>query len=122
MLDHINIGVADLAASRAFYEQALESLGIVFVMEHQAGVGFGRSGQPQFWISDRGRSGPIHIAFAAPDRATVDRFHRAAVAAGGTDNGLPGVRARYHPNYYGAFVLDPDGNNIEAVTHRPPAA
>ena len=122
ILDHINIGVADLEQSRAFYERALAPLGVAVVMEHQAGVGFGRAGRPQFWISDRGRSGPIHGAFCAPDRATVDRFHDEAVAAGGRDNGVPGVRPQYHPAYYGAFVLDPDGNNVEAVSHQPPPA
>ena len=120
MIDHINVGVADLAASRAFYERALAPLGITVVMQHQAGIGFGRGGRPQFWISDRHRSGPLHIAFEAPDRATVDRFYAEAVAAGGHANGPPGVRAHYHPGYYGAFVLDPDGNNIESVTHQPP--
>ena len=72
-----------------------------------------------FWISDRGRGVPVHVAFTSPDRATVDAFHRAALSAGGRDNGLPGLRSLYHPSYYGAFVLDPDGNNIEAVVHTP---
>lgn len=119
MLDHINIGVADLAASRAFYERALAPLGYEPLMEGPWGVGFGRDGKPDFWISDRPAAGPLHIAFAAPDRATVDAFHREALAAGGPDNGPPGLRPQYHPSYYGAFVLDPDGNNVEAVTHRP---
>ncbi len=119
MLDHINIGVSNLEVSRSFYERALAPLGIAFVMTNQAGIGFGRGGKPTFWISDRGRSGPVHIAFTSPDRATVDRFHREAVAAGGRDNGTPGIRPQYHPEYYGAFVLDPDGNNVEAVTHVP---
>jgi catechol 2,3-dioxygenase-like lactoylglutathione lyase family enzyme len=119
MIDHINIGVSDLVASRVFYEAALEPLGIEYVMQNAAGVGFGRGGRPVFWISDRGPGGPVHIAFTSPDRATVDVFHRAALAAGGRDNGAPGVRSLYHPTYYGAFVLDPDGNNIEAVVHAP---
>jgi len=118
MIDHINIGVADLAASRAFYLRALEPLGYVPIMDMPYGVGFGRDGKPDFWISDRPLSAPLHVAFASPDRATVDAFHRAAVDAGGRDNGAPGLRA-YHPSYYGAFVLDPEGNNVEAVTHRP---
>ncbi len=119
MIDHINIGVSDLEASRAFYERALAPLGIAFVMTNIAGVGFGRGGMPRFWISDRGTSGPVHVAFTSPDRATVDLFHREAVAAGGRDNGSPGLRTQYHPGYYSAFVLDPDGHNIEAVTHVP---
>lgn len=119
MIDHINIGVSDLDASRRFYEAALAPLGIEYVMTGVAGVGFGRDGRPVFWISDRGAGGPIHVAFTSPDRATVDRFHRAALEAGGRDNGAPGTRPEYHASYYGAFVLDPDGNNIEAVAHRP---
>lgn len=117
MIDHINIGVGDLAVSRTFYERALAPLGIAPVMEHHAGVGFGRNGRPQFWISPRGRCGPVHIALASPDREGVDRFFEEALAAGGRDNGAPGPRPEYHPGYYGAFVLDPDGHNIEAVIH-----
>ena len=121
MLDHISLGTSDLARSRAFYEAALAPLGIGVVMEFgDFACGMGSQGKPYFWITSRERSGPLHVAFAAPDRATVDAFHAAALAAGGTDNGAPGVREHYHPSYYGAFVLDPDGNNIEAVCHRPP--
>ncbi len=84
------------------------------------GAGLGRDGKPDFLVSEGGRTTPhLHIAFAAPDRATVDRFYAAAIAAGGRDNGPPGIRAHYHPNYYGAFVFDPDGHNIEACCHRP---
>ena len=119
MIDHLNIGVSDVAASRAFYERALAPLGYSVVMERPEGVAFGKDGKPDFWVSDRSVSGPMHIAFASPDRATVDAFHREAVAAGGQDNGPPGLRPRYHPAYYGAFAVDPDGNNVEAVTHRP---
>lgn len=119
MIDHLNIGVGEVAASRAFYERALAPLGYVVVMEMAYGVGFGREGKPDFWISDRPTPAPIHVAFASPDRATVEAFHREALAAGGRDNGAPGLRPEYHPSYYGAFVLDPDGNNAEAVTHRP---
>ena len=120
MIDHVNIGVADLAASRAVYERALAPLGYVAIMERPYGIGFGREGKPDFWISsDRPVSGPLHVALASPDRATVDAFHREAVAAGGGDNGPPGLRPHYHPSYYGAFVLDPDGNNVEAVAHAP---
>jgi catechol 2,3-dioxygenase-like lactoylglutathione lyase family enzyme len=121
MIDHIGVGVSDLPASRAFYERALAPLGIGVVAEVPGAAGFGRDGKPTFWIgaSEGATSGPIHIAFTAADRATVDAFHREALAAGGRDNGAPGIREIYHPNYYGAFVLDPDGNNAEAVTHRP---
>ena len=119
--DHVGIEVADFAASRAFYERALEPLGIGVVMEWGEGfVGFGVPGRPSFWIRQaRGTtSGPVHLAFHATDRQRVHAFHAAALAAGGTDNGPPGLR-EYHPNYYGAFVLDPDGNNVEAVCHTP---
>lgn len=127
MIDHIGFGVSDLALSRAFYAAALAPLGIAVVMEVTAAetgseghVGFGAAGKPFFWIgSSRAPAGGLHVAFTAPDRATVDRFHQAALAAGGRDNGAPGIRAHYHPNYYGAFALDPDGNNVEAVCHRP---
>ncbi|MEZ0291544.1 MAG: VOC family protein [Solirubrobacteraceae bacterium] len=118
MIDHLNIGVADLAAARAFYVPALAPLGYAVILDREWGVGLGQDGKPDFWISDRPSSAPLHVAFAAPDRATVDAFHAAALAAGGHDNGGPGIRAQYHPHYYGAFVLDPEGNNVEAVTHR----
>ena len=119
MIDHVNLGVADVAASRAFYERALAPLGYAVLMDTAWGVGLGRNGKPDLFVSDRPPSGPLHLAFAADDRATVDAFHEAAVAAGAQDNGAPGLRPQYHPSYYGAFVLDPDGNNVEAVTHRP---
>jgi catechol 2,3-dioxygenase-like lactoylglutathione lyase family enzyme len=119
VIDHVNIGVSDLAASRAFYERALAPLGYAVLMEMPYGIGLGKDGKPDLWISnDRPVSGPLHVALAAPDRATVDAFHREALAAGGRDNGAPGLRP-YHPTYYGAFALDPDGNNVEAVSHRP---
>lgn len=119
MIDHVILGVADFDVSRAFYVQALAPLGIEPLMEMPGGVGFGRDGHPGFWIAAREPSSPVHVAFASPDRETVDAFHAAALAAGGTDNGAPGLRPEYHASYYGAFVLDPDGNNIEAVCHRP---
>jgi catechol 2,3-dioxygenase-like lactoylglutathione lyase family enzyme len=122
MLDHVGFGVSDYARSKAFYSQALAPLGISLLLEPIAeAAGFGSDGKPFFWIESRGQAvtGRLHIALAADDRAAVDAFHAAAVAAGGTDNGAPGVRAIYHPNYYGAYVLDPDGHNIEAVCHRP---
>ncbi len=118
MLDHLGIGVGDLARSRAFYAQALEPLGISEMMDVGVAVGFGRDGKPFFWIAERPVA-PVHVAFLAPDRATIDAFHDAGLAAGGTDNGGPGIRELYHPNYYGAFILDPDGHNVEAVKHTP---
>jgi catechol 2,3-dioxygenase-like lactoylglutathione lyase family enzyme len=120
MLDHVGFAVSDYERSKAFYEKALAPLGITLLLEPvQAAAGFGRDGKPFFWIEARGQAvtGRLHIALGAEDRATVDAFHAAALAAGGTDNGAPGVRAIYHPDYYGAYVLDPDGNNIEAVCH-----
>jgi catechol 2,3-dioxygenase-like lactoylglutathione lyase family enzyme len=123
MLDHVGLNVSDYAASKAFYERALAPLGLECLMEPIANAGgFGSPSdqKPFFWISTRGPAQTdIHVAFDATDRATVDRFHEAALAAGGTDNGAPGVREIYHPHYYGAYVLDPDGNNVEAVCHRP---
>lgn len=127
MIDHIGFVVADIARSRAFYERALAPLGYAVVMEvgpDQTGgtthIGFGVPGKPDFWIGDSAASaGGAHVAFAAADRSLVDAFHQAALAAGGRDNGAPGLRPHYHPAYYGAFVLDPDGNNIEAVCHHP---
>jgi catechol 2,3-dioxygenase-like lactoylglutathione lyase family enzyme len=126
MIDHVGIEVGDFDRSKEFYEQALEPLGIKLLMEpvEGASAGFGKDSpqgpKPFFWIGSRGRpsvSG-AHIAFGVRDPAQVDAFHAAAVAAGGTDNGPPGPRPIYHPGYYGAFVLDPDGNNVEAVCHR----
>ena len=122
MLDHIGLNVSDYARSRDFYAQALDPLGLALLMEPipQAG-GFGTDGKPWFWISGVRKpvTENVHVAFAAPDRATVEAFHAAGLAAGGRDNGAPGVRELYHPTYYGAYVLDPDGNNVEAVCHRP---
>ena len=128
MLDHIGLRVSDFARSKAFYEKALAALGYGLVMQvtkadsgsAYEGAGFGPNGKPAFWIgTGQTLSGPIHIAFVAKDRPTVDAFYKAALAAGAKDNGAPGLRAHYHPNYYGAFVLDPDGHNIEAVCHEP---
>lgn len=126
MIDHITFGVSDYARSAAFYDAALAPLGLtrLFVVprEHTGGVdvaGYGDA-RPFFWIAGQDATqGKLHIALAAKDRATVDAFYKAAVAAGGKDNGGPGVRPHYHPGYYGAFVLDPDGHNIEAVCHAP---
>ncbi|HEY8431360.1 MAG TPA: VOC family protein [Sandaracinaceae bacterium] len=128
MIDHVGFPVSDYERSKRFYEQALAPLGYTLVMEVPAersrsgspAAGFGINGKPDFWIGGEGAlRGVLHIAIAAKDRATVDAFYRAALAAGGKDNGAPGLRPQYHPNYYGAFVLDPDGHNIEAVCHTP---
>ena len=122
MLDHVGFGVSDYARSKEIYGKALAPLGIALVLEPIAeAAGFGKDGRPFFWIETRGPASPgaVHVAFTVEDRAAVDAFHAAALDAGGTDNGAPGVRETYHPHYYGAYVLDPDGNNIEAVCHRP---
>jgi catechol 2,3-dioxygenase-like lactoylglutathione lyase family enzyme len=120
VIDHVGLGVRDLEASTAFYQQILVPLGYQLLMQRDGSRGFGHDGKPDFWIHDnRPLSGPTHVAFASPDRATVQAFHAAGLAAGGRDNGAPGPRPHYHKDYYGAFVLDPDGNNIEAVCHWP---
>ena len=122
MLDHVGFAVEDYGRSKSFYEKALAPLGLSLLMEPQGqAAGFGEPGKPFFWLEAQGTpvTGRLHIAFAVEDRKTVDAFHAAALAAGGTDNGPPGVREMYHPSYYGAYVLDPDGNNIEAVCHMP---
>ena len=128
MIDHVGIPVSDIARSTEFYLKALEPLGISIVMEvsaeqtgHGAAVGFGANFKPFFWIGGAGGLGVghVHVAFAAPSRAAVDAFYRAAITAGGKDNGKPGLRPHYHENYYGAFLLDFDGHNIEAVCHAP---
>lgn len=128
MLDHVGFAVSNIARSRAFYEAALAPIGVGIIMEvtpeqTQSGgtaIGFGKDGIPFFWIADNERVGEgTHIAFTVPSRAEVDAFHAAALAAGGRDNGAPGPRSLYGPDYYAAFVFDPDGANIEAVCHRP---
>ncbi|HEX6012618.1 MAG TPA: VOC family protein [Geminicoccaceae bacterium] len=121
MIDHAGFGVRDYAASKAFYERALAPLGIALIMEPMGrAAGFGEPGKPFFWLEDgRAPVTEVHVAFLAKDRATVDAFHAAGLEAGGTDNGAPGLREVYHPTYYGAYVLDPDGNNVEAVCHDP---
>lgn len=127
MIDHTGVTVSDYSKSRDFYQAALAPLGYALLMEFPATVtghadvaGFGEAPKPDFWIA-RGEPNhpPLHVAFRAASRTQVDAFHRTALAAGGRDNGAPGLRAHYHPNYYGAFVLDPDGHNIEAVCHEP---
>jgi catechol 2,3-dioxygenase-like lactoylglutathione lyase family enzyme len=128
MIDHIGFSVSNYARSKAFYEKALAPLGYVLIMEVQqnehdakaCGFGFGPSGKPDFWIGGEGGiNKPVHIAIAAKDRAMVDAFYKAALA-GTKDNGPPGLRPHYHAGYYGAFVLDPDGHNVEAVCHAAP--
>lgn len=134
MLDHVSIRVADYDRSKKFYEAVLAPLGYRLAMEVASGAGFGKEFIPDFWIKQGeprgvgvpaepteldGCGGPaIHLAFSTADRITVNAFYHAALAAGARDNGAPGLRPNYHPNYYGAFVLDPDGYNIEAVCHK----
>ena len=127
ILDHITLSVSNYACSKAFYEKALAPLGITPLMEFGEACGFGRDGKPDFWIGTGPTSfqkpehlrpiTPAHVAFKAPDRAAVEAFHAAALAAGGKDFGGPGLRTEYHPRYYAAFVIDPDGHDIEAVFH-----
>ena len=127
MLDHVGFAVSDYARAKAFYQAALAPLGIALLFEvtaeqtgAEAHAGFGAAGRPFFWIGTGARPAQsVHVAFVASDRATVAAFHAAALAAGGTDNGVPGLRPHYHADYYGAFVRDADGNNIEAVCRRP---
>jgi catechol 2,3-dioxygenase-like lactoylglutathione lyase family enzyme len=128
MLDHIGLSVANYPKAKAFYDAVMPTIGASCVMAVTAeetggtyeGAGYGLNGKPSFWIGTGGRTkGSLHIAFVAESRAAVDAFYAAAIAAGGTDNGPPGIRAHYHPNYYGAFVFDLDGHNIEAVCHKP---
>ena len=130
MIDHVGIPVSDYARSLAFYRQALAPLGIVLLMEvgqqenlDARAAGFGHDGKPYFWFGDEGApASPTHVAFAVDSRAKVDAFYSAALAAGGRANGAPGLRPHYHPDYYAAFVLDPDGHNTEAVCHLPEAS
>jgi catechol 2,3-dioxygenase-like lactoylglutathione lyase family enzyme len=124
-IDHLTIPVRDMAASTRFYEAALAPFGIEMAEVEGAvgfgglGVGFGPPGSVDFFVTAGEPAAPLHIAFAAPNRETVDAFHAAALAAGGRDNGAPGLRPRYHADYYGGYVLDPDGHNVEAVCHHP---
>jgi catechol 2,3-dioxygenase-like lactoylglutathione lyase family enzyme len=127
IIDHITLIVSDYARSRTFYEKALAPLDIKPVRDFGEACGFGRGAKPDFWIGNGPTSfqtgdhvrviTPTHVAFVARSREEVDAFHREAIAAGGKDFGAPGVRAHYHPNYYGAFILDPDGHDVEAVFH-----
>ena len=124
MFDHMTLSVSDFEKAKTFYDAALAPLGITFLVrlgdELTQGVAVGAFGQdtPRFWIAEDGpQTPPLHIAFQAKDHEAVDAFYNAAIAAGGLDNGAPGLRPHYHADYYGAFVRDPDGNNIEAVCH-----
>ncbi|UAK24076.1 VOC family protein [Sphingomonas nostoxanthinifaciens] len=127
MIDHIGVGASDFAVSRRFYDAALGAIGVDAVIELTPeqtggyhGVGYGAGGKPSFWLGSGGARGAgMHIAFAVSARGQVDAFHAAATAAGGRDNGPPGLRPYYHPDYYAAFVFDPDGTNVEAVCHAP---
>jgi len=117
MIDHVTIPVSDYDRAKEFYVTALAPLGFELVMEFDGKVGgFARDNRPWFWIREGTPGKTVHVAFTAPDRNSVEAFHQAGVAAGGSDNGGPGLR-EYHPKYYAAFVLDPDGNNVEAVNH-----
>ena len=118
MFDHIQLKVKDLKASKRFYTAGLAPLGFTVEYEGDGVTGFGPKGAPAFWLAEGESRGPVHIAFAAKDRAAVRAFYAAALPAGGKDNGKPGIRPQYHANYYGGFVKDPDGNNIEAVCHQ----
>lgn len=128
MIDHLGISVSDYPKSKVFYQTVLATLGHECIMEITPAMtggdshhcGFGSNKKPSFWLSSTGEvCASIHIAFTANNRAEVDAFYHAALAAGGKDNGAPGLRPIYHPNYYGAFILDLDGHNIEAVCHSP---
>jgi catechol 2,3-dioxygenase-like lactoylglutathione lyase family enzyme len=118
MLDHVGVKVKDLGSSKRFYTAALAPLGFTVQYEDKAALGFGPKDAPAFWLMHGDPRGSAHVAFAAKDRASVNAFHAGALSAGGKDNGAPGLRPEYHANYYGAFVTDPDGNNVEAVCHK----
>ncbi len=128
MIDHVGVSVANVKRSKAFYDAALAPIGIRMIMEVPGSVtesggtacGYGKDGKPFFWFGDKEKVGAgFHIAFAVDRRKLVDAFYKAALAAGGKDNGAPGLRPHYHAHYYGAFVHDPDGHNVEVVCHLP---
>jgi len=119
MIDHISLAVSDPETSKAFYTKALAPIDCHLVMEFGEHAGLGQHGKPELWlVPSNGAVQKTHLALAASSRAQVDAFHKAALEAGGKDNGGPGLRSQYHPNYYGAFVFDPDGHNLEVVCHR----
>lgn len=121
MFDHIQLVVKDLKASKRFYATALAPLGLSVKYDKDAMVGIGGEGGaiPGLWLGEGEARGKTHIALSARNHSEVDAFHKAALSAGGRDNGAPGLRPDYHKHYYGAFVIDPDGNNVEAVCHKP---
>ena len=120
VIDHVGFNVSDLGAMKAFLVRALQPLGMSILKEGQGWAMIGRQGEGEFWFGSYGPPpSPIHVAFSARTREEVRQFHAAALAAGGKDNGAPGLRPKYHPHYYGAFVIGPDGHNFEAVCHRP---
>ena len=119
IFDHVALTVGDFARARAFFREALMPLGIDVTMERDGVVGMGREGRSQFFVAAGEAQRPMHIAFSAATREDVRAFHRAALAAGGSDHGAPGIRAQYAPNYYAAFVIGPEGHNIEAVSRTP---
>lgn len=120
MFDHIGFGVTNLTESKDFFLGALRPLGVAVAMEGPYGVGMGQNRKPSLWLHEtKERPAHLHLAFVAENRRQVDEFYAAALAAGGKDNGPPGLRPHYHPNYYGAFVIGPDGHNVEAVCHTP---
>lgn len=122
MFDHIGFGVTDYARSKEFFLRALKSIGVGAVMEGPFGIGLGQNNKPSLWLHQTSeKPAPLHLAFTSETRGQVDEFHRAALEAGGKDNGAPGLRPHYHPNYYGAFVIGPDGHNVEVVCHKPEA-
>jgi len=120
IIDHIGLVVSNYEISKQFYTKCLAPLNIKLVMEFEGWAGFGKNDKPEFWFgSDGDAHKPMHIAFAAENRDQVNKFYEAALAADGKDNGPPGIREEYHPDYYGAFIYDLDGHNIEAVCHNP---
>ena len=119
MFDHVGFGVTNVPVSKDFFLKALAPLGVELVMEGPYGVGMGKNRKPSLWIHETTTTpAPLHLAFAADSRSQVDAFYKAAIAAGGKDNGAPGLRPHYHADYYGAFVIGPDGHNVEAVCHK----
>jgi catechol 2,3-dioxygenase-like lactoylglutathione lyase family enzyme len=122
MFDHVVFGVRDYATSKAFYLRALAPLGVVAVQENSLGIEMSADNKTSLCLfQTQEQPAHLHIAFVAPNRQGVDAFHRAALEAGGQDNGAPGLRPKYHANYYAAFIIDPDGHNIEAVCHEAEA-
>lgn len=119
MIDHIGLAVINYEISKVFYTKVLKSLGFELVVEVNGWAGFGKQGKAEFWFGeDEKYQNPMHIAFHAKTRTQVDQFYEIALTAGAKDNGKPGLRTIYHPDYYGAFVIDPNGHNIEAVCHK----